>query len=171
MPGVGDQQTSLKFARPVCKPHVRKFARLLERVVTNPNCASRMRWYEGFTSNDGHEFTMEKSAAMLSGLVKQMVQIVKWCEKHKTMPEWEEEKWWLNSRDSAMTKWEDDFMADVDELLFELFCAANYMDIKCLTDKCADTVALMVRAKTWREIRKIWMLENDFTPEEEEEMK
>ncbi|CAJ0580033.1 unnamed protein product, partial [Mesorhabditis spiculigera] len=39
MPGVGDQQTSLKFARPLCKPHVRKFARLLERVATNPNCA------------------------------------------------------------------------------------------------------------------------------------
>ena len=45
--------------------------------------------------------------------------------------------------------------------------AANYMDIKPLLDLTCAGVASMVKGKTPEEIRKVFNIVNDFTPEEE----
>ncbi|CAJ0567020.1 unnamed protein product, partial [Mesorhabditis spiculigera] len=88
------------------------------------------------------------------------------------MPAWEEDKWWLNERDEGMKKWENAYMdALTSEQLFDVITAANYLDIKCLLDKSAETIAAMIKGKNPEEIREIWQLTNDFTPEEEEAMK
>ncbi|CAJ0934614.1 unnamed protein product, partial [Mesorhabditis belari] len=151
-------------------------------------------------SKEDREYTLSKKAAQLSGTIhhysenygldndeaimkmepmplpevssESLHHIIRWCEQHRNCPIWEEEKWWQNERDAELTKWEDEFMAEMtSETLYNLFLAANFLDIKCLLDKCAQSVADMIKGKSVDEIREIWMLENDFTPEEEEKIK
>ncbi|RXI06416.1 hypothetical protein DVH24_018458 [Malus domestica] len=49
--------------------------------------------------------------------------------------------------------------------------AANYLNIKSLLDLTCQTVADMIKGKTPEEIRKTFNINNDFTPEEEEEVR
>jgi S-phase kinase-associated protein 1 len=49
--------------------------------------------------------------------------------------------------------------------------AANYLNIKVLLDLTCQTVAQMIKGKTPEEIRKTFNIKNDFTPEEEEEVR
>ncbi|CAK9156970.1 unnamed protein product [Ilex paraguariensis] len=49
--------------------------------------------------------------------------------------------------------------------------AANYLDIESLLDLTCQTVADMIKGKTADEIRNTFNIENDFTPEEEEEIR
>ncbi|CAJ0921041.1 unnamed protein product, partial [Mesorhabditis belari] len=151
-------------------------------------------------SKEDKEFTLSKKAAQLCGTVNHYAEntgltddeaiskmepmalpnvsseslyyIVRWCEQHRDCPAWEEEKWWENERDAELTKWEKEFMAEMtSEALHDVYLAANYMDIKCLLDKCAQTIADMIKGKSPEEIREIWGVENDFTAEEEEAIK
>ena len=67
--------------------------------------------------------------------------------------------------------WDKDFVKVDDETLFNLILAANYLDIKPLLDLTCKTVADEIKGKTPEEIRVRFNIKNDFTPEEEEEVK
>lgn len=54
--------------------------------------------------------------------------------------------------------------------IFELISAANYFHIQPLLDILCKQVADMIRNKSPEEIRKIFNIVNDFTPEEEAEV-
>ncbi|CAJ0934332.1 unnamed protein product, partial [Mesorhabditis belari] len=98
--------------------------------------------------------------------------IVRWCEQHRNCPAWVEDQWWENVYNDKMRQWEKEFMAEMtSDALYDVYMAASYLDIKCLLDHCAQAFADMVQGKSPEEIREIWGLENDFTPEEEEEIK
>lgn len=57
------------------------------------------------------------------------------------------------------------------DILFEMLLAANFMDIKPLTEFCAAAIASLMKNKTPEEIRKTFGLSEKPTPEEEEQVK
>ena len=57
------------------------------------------------------------------------------------------------------------------DLLFEVIKAANFLEIESLLDLTCAKVATMLKGKSVEEIRQTFGIENDFTPEEEEEIK
>lgn len=71
----------------------------------------------------------------------------------------------------VVQEWYANFVQVEQELLFELILAANYMDIKPLLDLTCATVASMIKGKTPEEIRKTFNIVNDFTPEEEAQVR
>mmetsp|Transcript_41717 Transcript_41717/g.97692 ORF Transcript_41717/g.97692 Transcript_41717/m.97692 type:complete len:84 (-) Transcript_41717:334-585(-) len=68
-------------------------------------------------------------------------------------------------------KWYAQFIDVEQVLLFELVLAANYMDIKPLLDLSCAAVASMIKGKSAEEIRKIFNISNDFSPEEEAQVR
>jgi len=68
-------------------------------------------------------------------------------------------------------KWYADFVNVEKEILFELILAANFMDITPLLELSCATVASMIKGKTPEEIRQHFNIVNDFTPEEEAQIR
>lgn len=56
-------------------------------------------------------------------------------------------------------------------MLFELVTAANFMDIKPLLDLTCLAVSVMIKGKSPEELRKIFNLPDEFTPEEEAQVR
>lgn len=56
-------------------------------------------------------------------------------------------------------------------ILTSILQASNYLDIKPLLDVGCKTVANMIKGKSPEEIRKTFNITNDFTPEEEEQIR
>merc|ERR1712183_481792 len=76
-----------------------------------------------------------------------------------------------DKRTDDIDPWDQEFLKVDQGTLFELILAANYLDIKGLLDVCCKTVANMIKGKTPEEIRKTFNIKNDFTPEEEEQVR
>ncbi|VYS69012.1 unnamed protein product [Arabidopsis thaliana] len=75
------------------------------------------------------------------------------------------------SSDEDLKTWDSEFIKVDQGTLFDLILAANYLNIKGLLDLTCQTVADMIKGKTPEEIRKTFNIKNDFTPEEEEEVR
>eukprot|EP00037_Helgoeca_nana_P025977 m.289183 g.289183 ORF g.289183 m.289183 type:complete len:62 (-) comp27102_c1_seq8:4167-4352(-) len=52
-----------------------------------------------------------------------------------------------------------------------MILAANYLDIPSMLEVTCKAVASLIRGKTPDEIRAVFNIENDFTPEEVEEVR
>ena len=68
-------------------------------------------------------------------------------------------------------EWYANFVDIDQEKLFELILAANFMDIEPLLDLTCAAVASLIKGKTPEEIRKTFNIVNDFTPEEEAQVR
>ncbi|CAN1226656.1 SKP1-like protein 1B [Linum perenne] len=96
-------------------------------------------------------------------------QVIEYCKKHVETPKPDAVS--TSNADDSLKQWDTDF-AKVDQAtLFDLILAANYLNIKDLLDLTCQTVADMIKGKSPEEIRKIFNIKNDFTPEEEEEVR
>ena len=71
----------------------------------------------------------------------------------------------------AVNAWDAEFVKLEHSALFELILAANYMNIPCLMNLTCFTVANKIKGKTPEQIRATFNIENDFSPEEEEEVR
>ena len=86
----------------------------------------------------------------------------------------------------VVSEWDANFVKVEQDLLFELILAANYMDIKSLLDLTCAKVASMIKGMIWsilllgiifvlgktpEEIRQTFNITNDFTPEEEAQVR
>ena len=75
-----------------------------------------------------------------------------------------------NNFQECVGEWDFKYI-DVDlEMVFELILGANYMDIKPLLELASAKVASIIKGKTTEEIRKTFNIQNDFTPEEEQQI-
>ncbi|KAJ8490569.1 hypothetical protein OPV22_012290 [Ensete ventricosum] len=75
-----------------------------------------------------------------------------------------------NVPDEELKAWDADFVKVDQATLFHLVLAANYLNIKGLLELIVQTVSNMIRGKTVEEMHKIFNINNDFAPEEEEDM-
>ncbi|CAL1405247.1 unnamed protein product [Linum trigynum] len=140
-------------------------------------------------SSDGESFEVEEAVAMQSQTIKHMIEddcadngiplpnvtakilamVIEYCKKHQGSPDGATAN--AAGADDGLKTWDADFVKVDQETLFDLILAANYLNIKDLLDLTCQTVADMIKDKTPEEIRKLFNIVNDFTPEEEEEVR
>ncbi|CAL0313256.1 unnamed protein product [Lupinus luteus] len=131
-------------------------------------------------SSDGEAFEVDEAVAVESQTIKHMIEddcadngiplpnvtskilakVIEYCKNHVEKP-----------ADDDLKAWDADFVKVDQATLFDLILAANYLNIKNLLDLTCQTVADMIKGKTPEEIRKTFNIKNDFTPEEEEEVR
>ena len=65
----------------------------------------------------------------------------------------------------------DYYFIDLDlGTIFDIIIAGNYMDIKELLELGSSKIASIIKAKNTEEIKQIFNITNDFTPEEEQQI-
>ena len=70
----------------------------------------------------------------------------------------------------CVTEWDYNYI-DIDlEEVFQLMLDSNYMGIKSLLELSSAKVAGIIKGKTSEEIKQIFNVQNDFTPEEEQQI-
>ena len=97
--------------------------------------------------------------------------VIAWCTYHKDDPPAAEDNDNREKRTDDIPSWDVEFLKVDQGTLFELILAANYLDIKGLLDVTCKTVANMIKGKSPEEIRRTFNIKNDFTPEEEEQIR
>lgn len=73
--------------------------------------------------------------------------------------------------DGLVQKWYADFCKVDRVMLFELVTAANFMDIKPLLDLTCLAVAVEIKGKSEEELRTMFNISNEFSPEEEAQVR
>ncbi|CAN1229774.1 SKP1-like protein 4 [Linum perenne] len=105
---------------------------------------------------------------------KVMAKVIEYCKKHVD----EEEK--QKAAANPLKDWDGKFVKELSmEMLFDVTLAANYLDIKAanyldikeLLDLTCEYIASMMKGKEPEEIRKIFNIKNDYTKEEEDEVR
>ena len=147
-------------------------------------------------SQEGQEFQVTVKVAKMSETVRNLIEdagidnpipvpnveghvlakVLEYCKYHTENPtlvsaEEEDNKEDEPQRTDDIIGWDLEFTKVDQSTLFELILAANYLDIKELLDLTCKTVANMIKGKTPEEIRKTFNIKNDFTPEEEEQVR
>ncbi|KAI8927235.1 Skp1 family, dimerization domain-containing protein [Entophlyctis helioformis] len=147
------------------------------------------------TSSDGITLQVSKEVAIQSILIKNMLEdlgdetdapiplpnvsghilakVIEFATHHKddAPVAAEEEGKNVTKSSDDIDEWDKEFINVDQGTLFEIILAANYLDMKNLLDLGCKTVANMIKGKTVEEIRKTFNIVNDFTPEEEEQIR
>ena len=97
-----------------------------------------------------------------------LLKLSEYCDYYGNSPYIEIEKP-LKSSDmnEIVDKWYADYINIDQTTLFNLILAANYFDVKSLLDLGSAKIASLIKGKSPAEIRTIFNIENDFSPEEE----
>jgi S-phase kinase-associated protein 1 len=97
--------------------------------------------------------------------------VIEYATMHKDDPPPPPEEEMKPKSSEDIEEQDREFMNVDQGTLFELILAANYLDMKNLLDLGCKTVANMIKGKSVEEIRKTFNIVNDFTPEEEEQIR
>ncbi|KAK4424041.1 SKP1-like protein 1A [Sesamum alatum] len=146
-------------------------------------------------SSDGETFEVEEAVAVESQTIKHMIEdncadtsiplpnvtskilakVIEYCKRHVDAAAKANADGALTPADKVVDEdlkaFDAEFVKVDQGTLFDLILAANYLNIKSLLDLTCQTVADMIKGKTPEEIRKTFNIKNDFTPEEEEEVR
>lgn len=145
-----------------------------------------------FISSDNERFPVDLKVAEKSLLIKNMIsdlnpnglqedfevqtpnvkanvltKVLEWCEHYKNNNFLNEE-----NEDSKnimkINDWDKNFLSVDQEMLYQIILTANYLNIRPLLDSGCKLVAELIKGKTAEELRTLFNIVNDFTPEEEE---
>ncbi|XP_042040812.1 SKP1-like protein 11 [Salvia splendens] len=133
-------------------------------------------------SKEKQNFEVNEAAAMLSNTVKNMIEdgcteggiplpnvdsatlakVLEYCNAHAAAA----------AADGDLNKFDSDYKKSLEDdrvqnMLFDVILAANYMDIASLLNLTCQLVADMMKGKTPEQIRTKFHIINDYTPEEE----
>ncbi|OWA49993.1 putative E3 ubiquitin ligase complex SCF subunit sconC [Hypsibius exemplaris] len=99
--------------------------------------------------------------------------IIIWMDWHmkNDPPATEKEEDDLSPFTEEISEWDEEFVKVDQGTLFELILATNYLNLKPLRTVCCKTVANTLKKKSVEQIREMYNIKNDFTPEEEEELR
>jgi S-phase kinase-associated protein 1 len=143
-------------------------------------------------SSDGEKYQISEKAAKRSQLIKGVMddfpddpevplhnvkssileKIIKYLEYYKdTEPREIEKPLPSNNFNECVDSWDYNFIDLELDVIFEMILAANYMDIKSLMELASSKVASIIKGKTPEDIRKTFNIQNDFTPEEEAQIR
>ncbi|KAA8534427.1 hypothetical protein F0562_031944 [Nyssa sinensis] len=132
-------------------------------------------------SSDNDEFIIEESVVIQSETIKNMIEddcanntiplpnvdskglvlVIEYCKKHAD----------LTVEEDDLKRFDSKFINKSFPELFHLVLAAHYLNIKGLMDLTCQKIADGIKDKMPEEIREIFQIENDFTPEEENEIR
>lgn len=119
------------------------------------------------------DITTEKDVPVqnvTSDVMKDIIEYCKYHNEHQVVTvSTEDEK--IIGRADDILQWDKDFLGEDQEKIFNLLVSSNYLDFKPLKDLCCKTVANMIKGKTVAEIRSTFNIKNDFSPEEEAQVK
>jgi len=102
---------------------------------------------------------------------KVLKKVLEWCEHHVNDPQPANDDDESRRRNTEIDDWDQKFLNVEQDMLFEIILAANYLDIKQLLDIGCKTVANMIKGKTPEEIRSTFNIVNDFTQDEEDQIR
>lgn len=144
-------------------------------------------------SFEGDEFIVDKYTASMSTVILNILEvmtaeedtiplpniktpilkkIIEYMEYHINNPAEEIPKPLITSNlQDVVSSWDYDFVSTDKETLYELIEASNYLDIKPLLDLTCGKIASMMKDKTTEEIRAEFDIVNDFTREEEKQIR
>lgn len=141
----------------------------LEKVSTNAQFANMSALVKNIVEDSGvsEEIPLEQVAQSV------LAKILEYCEHHEfTIPEPIAKPLQSNNIYDAVPQWDGDFISAFNEDdLIELIKAANYLDIKCLLDLGLAKIAAKFKGKTVEELRQEYNIQEEFTPEVEEQLK
>jgi S-phase kinase-associated protein 1 len=148
-------------------------------------------------SSDGEGFEITQEAAAMSQTIKHMMEedcvddkgvplpnvksnilamVIEHCNKHAAVAAAaaagnSSGNSTATSAEKELKSFDAEFIKQDRSTLFEIILAANYLDIKGLLDLSCQKVADMITPYMPEQIREFFMIENDFTPEEEAEVR
>lgn len=144
-------------------------------------------------SEEGKVLSVPKKVALLSKMIKEAVEDdddddqavpcpnVKYSILSKIM---DYNKYYLENKMTEIEKplksqnlneivdeWYAKFIDVEQEMLFQVILGANYLDIQPLLDLSCAKVASMIKGKSPEEIRNLFNIKNDFSAEEERQIR
>ncbi|CAH8390945.1 unnamed protein product [Eruca vesicaria subsp. sativa] len=146
-------------------------------------------------SSDGESFEVDEAVALECLTIKHMIEdectdngiplpnvnaatlakVIEYCKKHveaaAEAKARDKDVYGSDVDDTELNTWDEDFVKVDQPVLFDLILAANFLNIPGLLDLTCKTVADMFKNKTIDEIRTHFHIKNDYTAEEEAEIR
>uniref|UniRef100_A0A0E0DVS3 SKP1-like protein n=1 Tax=Oryza meridionalis TaxID=40149 RepID=A0A0E0DVS3_9ORYZ len=142
-------------------------------------------------SSDGEPFEMTEAAASMSRILLHMIEdgcadggagitlpnvagsalakVIEYCTKHAPAAAGEGSS--SSTAAEELKKFDVEFTEVGIDMLYDLIMAANFMGVEGLLSLAAQRTAELIKGKSPEQIREMFGIKNDLTPEEEEEIR